>query len=863
MKKELNLICSLLLFSVTVAGQATCKFLNPELPIVERVNDLVRRLTLEEKISQMLNNAPAIDRLGIPAYNWWNECLHGVARSPYPVTSFPQAIAMAATWDTESVHQMAVYASDEGRAIYHDATRKGTPGIFRGLTYWSPNINIFRDPRWGRGQETYGEDPFLTASIGVSFVKGLQGDDPVYLKSSACAKHYAVHSGPEWNRHTYDAKVNNHDLWDTYLPAFKELVVEGKVTGVMCAYNSFFGQPCCGNDLLMIDILRNHWKFGGYVTSDCGAVEDFYNTHKTHQDAATASADAVLHGTDCECGNGAYRALADAVLRGLITEKQIDESLKKLFEIRFRLGMFDPDDRVPYSNIPLSVLECDAHKAHALKMARQSIVLLKNQDQLLPLNKNKIKKIAVVGPNADDKSVLLANYYGYPSHITTALEGIQKKVGNQVEVVYEKGVNLTDDFVFTSAYEDALFCYDGQQGFKADYYQNTQWQGNTGLSRLEKTVDYQWGDGQDVGDGIITRQMSAVWSTVFTPKQTGEVCFELKADDKAELYIDGVKQNKVGNINSYYLLNAEKGKSYPIEIRYVQHADNAEIKFDMGILRKADYKQTAAAVKDADVIIFVGGLSAKVEGEEMGVEIEGFKRGDRTSISIPSVQQNLLRELYATGKPVVFVMMTGSALGLEWESAHLPAILNAWYGGQAGGQAIADVLFGDYNPSGRLPLTFYKSVNDLPDFEDYSMENRTYRYFTGTPVYPFGYGLSYTTFQYSSLKLQPSPDKRSVKVTAKITNTGKMEGEEVAQLYVSNPRDFVTPIRALKGFKRINLKPGESQTVEFVLTSKELSVVDISGKSVPMKGKVQISLGGGQPSTQMIKSKSCVQGDIL
>lgn len=408
-----------------------------------------------------------------------------------------------------------------------------------------------------------------------------------------------------------------------------------------------------------------------------------------------------------------------------------------------------------------------------------------------------------------------------------------------------------------------MFCYDGQQGFKADYYQNTQWQGNPGLSRLEKTVDYQWGDGQDVGDGIITRQMSAVWSTVFTPKQTGEVCFELKADDKAELYIDGVKQNKVGNINSYYLLNAEKGKSYPIEIRYVQHADNAEIKFDMGILRKADYKQTAAAVKDADVIIFVGGLSAKVEGEEMGVEIEGFKRGDRTSISIPSVQQNLLKELYATGKPVVFVMMTGSALGLEWESAHLPAILNAWYGGQAGGQAIADVLFGDYNPSGRLPLTFYKSVNDLPDFEDYSMENRTYRYFTGTPVYPFGYGLSYTTFQYSSLKLQPSPDKRSVKVTAKITNTGKMEGEEVAQLYVSNPRDFVTPIRALKGFKRINLKPGESQTVEFVLTSKELSVVDISGKSVPMKGKVQISLGGGQPSTQMIKSKSCVQGDIL
>lgn len=863
MKRKLSLICSLFLFSVGLAGQTVYKFQNPDLPVEERVNDLVGHLTLEEKISQMMNNAPAIERLGIPAYNWWNECLHGVARSPYPVTSFPQAIAMAATWDTKSVYQMAEYASDEGRAIYHDAVRKGTPGIFRGLTYWSPNINIFRDPRWGRGQETYGEDPYLTAAIGVAFVKGLQGDDPVYLKSSACAKHYAVHSGPEWNRHTYNAEVSNHDLWDTYLPAFRELVVDAKVTGVMCAYNSFFEQPCCGNDLLMMDILRNQWKFDGYVTSDCGAIEDFYNTHNTHEDAAEASADAVLHGTDCECGNGAYRALADAIVRGLITEEQVDVSLKKLFEIRFRLGMFDPDDRVPYSDIPISVLECDAHKAHALKMARQSIVLLKNEKQLLPLDMNKIKKIAVVGPNADDKSVLLANYYGYPSCVTTVLEGIKGKVGDQVEVIYEKGVNLTDDFIFTSAYDDDLFSYDGQQGFKADYYQNTQWKGSPGLSRQEKNVDYQWGDGQEIGSSIITRQMSAVWTTVFKPERTGEICFELKADDMADLYIDGVKQNKVGNINSYYPLNAEKGKSYLMEIHYVQHADNAEIKFDMGTLRKADYRQTASSVKDADVVVFVGGLSAKVEGEEMKVEIDGFKRGDRTSISIPVVQQNLLKELYATGKPVIFILMTGSAVGLEWESEHLPAILNAWYGGQAGGQAIADVLFGDYNPSGRLPLTFYKNVNDLPDFEDYSMKNRTYRYFTGIPVYPFGYGLSYTDFQYNTIKVQPSLDKLSVKVTAEVSNVGKYEGEEVVQLYVSNPRDFVTPIRALKGFRRINLKPGESQMVEFVLTSKELSVVDVAGNFVPMKGEVQISLGGGQPSEETIKNRQCVWKSIM
>lgn len=863
MKKELKLICCLLLCSAAVAGQETCKFRNPDLPVAERVNDLVGRLTLEEKISQMLNNAPAIERLGIPAYNWWNECLHGVARSPYPVTSFPQAIAMAATWDTESVHQMAVYASDEGRAIYHDATRKGTPGIFRGLTYWSPNINIFRDPRWGRGQETYGEDPYLTAALGVAFVKGLQGDDPVYLKSSACAKHYAVHSGPEWNRHTYDAKVDNRDLWDTYLPAFKELVVEGKVTGVMCAYNAFFGQPCCGNDLLMMDILRNQWKFDGYVTSDCGAIEDFYNTHKTHPDAAAASADAVLHGTDCECGSGAYRALADAVLRGLITEKQIDESVKRLFEIRFRLGMFDPDERVPYAKIPLSVLECDAHQAHALKMARQSIVLLKNQDGLLPLRKDKLRKIAVVGPNADEESVLLANYYGYPSQVTTALEGIRKKVGSGVEVIYEKGVSLTDDFIFTSTYDDAVFSYGGRQGFKADYYQNTQWKGTPGFSRRERAVDYQWGDGQEVGEGIITRQMSAVWSTVFTPKQTGEVCFELKADDRADLYIDGVKQRKVGNINAYYLLQAVQGRSYALEVRYVQHADNAEVKLDMGTLRKADYRQTAESVKEADVILFVGGLSAKVEGEEMGVEIDGFKRGDRTSIALPSVQRNLLKELHATGKPVVLVLMTGSALGLEWEDAHLPAILNAWYGGQAGGEALADVLFGDCNPSGRLPLTFYRNTDDLPDFEDYSMENRTYRYFKGTPLYSFGYGLSYTTFRYTALEVQPSEDGETVYVTARVTNTGRRAGEEVAQLYVSNPRDFRTPIRSLKGFRRVHLEPGESQKVEFVLTPKELSVVDVSGQPVPMKGKVTISIGGGQPSGRMLESKWCVQTDWL
>ena len=843
-------------------------FQNPDLPIDQRVNDLVSRLTLEEKIKQIINIAPAIERLDIPAYNWWNEALHGVARSPYPTTSFPQAIGMAATWNAEAVRQMADYTSDEGRAIFHDSSKKGQQDIYRGLTYWSPNINIFRDPRWGRGQETYGEDPFLTGTIGAAFVTGLQGNDPKYLKSSACAKHYAVHSGPEWNRHVYDAKVSNFDLWDTYLPAFKKLVVDANATGVMCAYNAFFGQPCCGSDELLLDILYNQWGFDGYVTSDCGAISDFFRTHKTHADAAEASADAVIHGTDCECeypyGNAVYKALADAVQQGLITTEQIDVSVKRLFKMRFRLGMFDPDDRVPYAKIPVSVLEAPAHKAHALKMAQESIVLLKNENSLLPLDKTKIKKIAVVGPNADERAVLLANYYGMPTEVTTVLTGIKSKAGRNIQVVYEKGVNLTDNLVFKSSYDPSLFTYAGKPGFKAEYYQNMTKEGTPGLTRVEKKVDYRWGEAQELANGIIMRRMSARWTTTFTPKTSGEVCFELRAaDNAAELYIDGIKQTSVGYINSYFLFNTEKGKKYEISIDFKHSVDNTELKFDIGTLKKTNCKEVASSVADADVIIFAGGISARVEGEEMGVEIEGFKQGDRTSLDLPAIQREMLRELQAIGKPVVFVLMTGSAIGLEWESKNIPAIINAWYGGQAAGQAIADVIFGDYNPAGRLPVTFYRSVEDLPDFEEYSMRNRTYRYFTGTPIYPFGYGLSYTTFKYASLEVTPVSGSQSFKVTTMVTNTGNKAGDEVVQLYLANKRDFVTPIRSLKGFKRIHLKPGESQTVEFILNSEEMSVVSPSGNLTPMKGNVIVSVGGSQPSDSAVANQTCVQRNMV
>jgi beta-glucosidase len=686
----------------------------------------------------------------------------------------------------------------------------------------------------------------------------MQGDDPVYLKASACAKHFAVHSGPEWNRHTYNAEVSDFDLWDTYLPAFKELIVDAGVTGVMCAYNAFAGQPCCGSDALMMSILKDQWHFNGYVVSDCGAIGDFYRTHKTHPDAADASADAVLHGTDCECGNS-YQALAEALEKGLITEDIINASLKRLFKIRFQLGMFDPDKRVPYAETSLEVLESPAHKAHALKMAQQSIVLLKNENNLLPLNKQQIKKIAVVGPNADSESVMLANYFGVPSEITTLLEGLRAKVGSEVEVVYEKGVNLTDSWSFASDYKGELFSYEGETGFKADYYGNMRREGTPALTRIEKDLKHTWKDGEVIVDTLVARRMSVVWTSVFTPDETKEVCFELKNEGWTEFLIDGVAQKSVGDLNAYFPLRAEKGKTYNIEVVYRQFGDNGEIALDLGVLRKVDAKEVASSVKDADVIVFAGGISANVEGEEMGVLIDGFKGGDRTAIHLPSVQTELLKELNATGKPVVLVLMTGSAIGLEWESQHIPAILNAWYGGQAGGQAVADVLFGDYNPAGRLPVTFYKNTDDLPDFEDYSMENRTYRYYKGAPIYPFGYGLSYTTFQYTDLVV--SPDAQSVKVT--VSNTGTKDGDEVVQLYLSNQRDFRTPIRSLKGFKRIHLKAGESQTLEFALSREELSVTGVAGELEPMVGEVTVSVGGGQPCPLSLEKQTCLQTKLI
>jgi beta-glucosidase len=850
------------------AGQTQYPFQNMSLSFEQRVNDLVSRLTLEEKVAQMSDVTPAIPRLGVPAYDWWNEVLHGVARTPYHVTSFPQAIAMAATFDTGSIKLMGDYSATEGRAIYEKANREGRAGQrYVGLTYWTPNINIFRDPRWGRGQETYGEDPFLTGMMGKAFVNGLQGDDPKYLKAAGCAKHFAVHSGPEPIRHAFNVNPSKYDLWNTYLPAFKELTTKAKVAGVMCAYNAIEGQPCCGSDLLMTDILRNRWKFTGYVTSDCGALDDFFNYHKTHPDAVAASADALYHGTDVDCGNVVYNTLLKTVQEGKTTEQQIDASLKRLFMIRFRLGMFDPPSMVKYASTPESVLESTEHKAHALKMAQQSIVLLRNDNNTLPLKKT-IKKIAVVGPNADNAIAVLGNYNGNPSKVITALQGIKDKLGNGVEVVYEKGINFTNDTLLQYSDNSNEFSWQGKKGFNAEYFNNKELKGEPIVRRNEDDINHLWQEGQILVDTLKANNFSVRYSTDYTPTRNGEMTFELNADDGYRFLVDGKEVLNAWARNRWgartYKLNTEANKTYKLVLETNQGDGGASVSFHTGHFTKTDFAAVANRIKGADAIVFVGGISPQLEGEEMRVDYAGFSGGDRTTILLPAVQTEFMKALKTTGKPVVFVMMTGSALALPWESQNVPAIVNAWYGGQSAGTAIADVLFGDYNPAGRLPVTFYKSDNDLPSFTDYSMNNRTYRYFKGEPLYGFGYGLSYSSFTYDQLKLAATAVKgKAVPVSVRIRNSGKRDGEEVVQLYVSSQdKNIQAPIKALKGFERVFLKGGESKTVRFDLSPEDLSIIDDDGTPKEYNGRVTISVGGGQPDTKLKTTSNVVKGTI-
>lgn len=839
-----------------------------KLTFEQRVNDLVGRLTLEEKVSQMLNSSPAIARLGIPAYDWWNETLHGIARTPFKTTVYPQAIAMAATFDKNSLATMADYSALEGRAIYNKAIASGTDKLrYVGLTYWTPNINIFRDPRWGRGQETYGEDPYLTAILGEAFVKGLQGDDAKYLKAAACAKHYAVHSGPEPSRHVFNVDVSPYDLWDTYLPAFKKLVVDAKVAGVMCAYNAFRTQPCCASDILMTDILRKQWDFTGYVTSDCWAIDDFYKNHKTHPDAATASADAVFHGTDIDCGTDAYKALVQAVNKGLIPESQIDISVKRLFMIRFRLGMFDPAAMVKYAQTPESVIESPAHQAHALKMARQSIVLLKNENHILPLKKD-LKKIVVLGPNADNPISILGNYNGIPSQLTTVLNGIKGKLGKNTDVVYEQAVNFTNDSIFKYFDVNDQYSFEGKKGFKVEYFNNKEFAGKPEAIAFEKEVKQFWQEGEAVIGTITAKDFTARYTTNFTAKETGSTTFEIDADDAYRLIVNDklvlniFKRRRLGK--QLYTLKTQKDSVYKMVVEYLQEGGKANVSLHAGYFDRIDFNALANSVKDADAVVFVGGISPQLEGEEFPINFKGFKGGDRTSILLPEIQTELMKTLHSKGVPVVFVMMTGSAIATPWESEHIPAIVNVWYGGQSAGTAVADVLFGDYNPAGRLPITFYKSDSDLASINDYTMDNRTYRYFKGKPLYGFGFGLSYTKFKYSKLSLPKNTIKgKDVGLTVTVKNSGKLEGEEVVQLYVTNKNTSIkAPLKSLKGFSRINLKAGESKVVRFTLSPEDLSYINANGETTEFTGKLTISVGGSQPNEAYKSSSSVIEKEI-
>jgi beta-glucosidase len=844
------------------------KFQDTTLSINERVEDLVSRLTIEEKVGQMLNAAPAVERLGIPAYNWWNESLHGIARTPFKVTVYPQAIAMASTFDTKSMHQMAEFTADEGRAVYNESIKAGHRGIYLGLTYWTPNINIFRDPRWGRGQETYGEDPYLTANIGASFVKGLQGTDPVYLKAAACAKHYAVHSGPESSRHEFNADATDYDLWDTYLPAFHKLIVESKVAGVMCAYNAFKGQPCCGSDLLLNNILRNQWKFNGYLTSDCGGIDDFYQKHKTHASAEDAAADAVLHGTDIECGNVTYKSLLGAVQHGKITEKQLDISLRRLFTIRFRLGMFDPPEKDKYGKIGAEMLETPEHKAHALKMAHQSIVLLKNQQNILPLKKT-LKKVAVIGPNADNPISVLGNYNGTPSQISTPYKAIKAKLGKQTEVYYDQGISYTSESYTRNIDLGEMGTIGNQKGFKAEYWQNGTLSGQPAVTRQETDINYIWRDGTFVVGQVSQKNFSARWSTNFTATSDEEITFELAGNKPYKLIIDKEERTLSGEPDGFgpktYTFKAKKGQAHQLVIEYRQTEGRATFNFKSGVAVKADVNTIANSVKDADAIIYIGGISPQLEGEEMRVNQKGFNGGDRTSIDLPKVQTDLLKALQATGKPVIFVMMTGSAIAIPWEADHIPAIVNAWYGGQSAGTALADVLFGDYNPGGRLPVTFYRSNKDLPPFEDYTMKNRTYRYFTGKPLYAFGHGLSYSKFTYSALQVPASiANGKSMTVKVKVSNISKLDGEEVTQLYLThNGLKTRVPLRALKGFQRTFIKAGTTKDLSFVIKPEDLMIITADGEQKFMSGKVTISAGGSQQDKSSALNKETISKTIL
>jgi beta-glucosidase len=861
-----SVACVAILFSVGLAALSSSSlaqqssgdpaYKNPNLSTEERAKDVVSRMTLEEKVSQFGHTADAIPRLGIPEYNWWNEGLHGVARAG-TATVFPQAIGLAATFDEPLIHQVADVISTEFRAKYYATLHAdGSTEWYRGLTVWSPNINIFRDPRWGRGQETYGEDPYLTSRMGIAFITGLQGDDAKYLKTVATAKHFAVHSGPEATRHSVDVSVSRHDMEDTYLPAFRATIMEGKAQSVMCAYNAVNGPPACANSVLLGEHLRSDWGFRGYVVSDCGAVTDVFDGHHFAKTLEEGVTDTFKAGTDLICGAPRTRVQAEreatlkAVRDGLLPESVLDQSLRRLFAARIRLGMFDPASMVPFSKIAPTENDSEAHRQLALKTARESIVLLKNANGFLPL-KSAPTSVAVIGPDADNLDALIGNYAGAPSKPVTIVSGIRARFP-QAKIEYVEGTGLTGP-VTKAVTADALYASETRtrHGLKGDYFSNVGLEGSPVMTRIDATVDFAW------GDTGITRELpnnySVRWTGVLVPPETGEYVLGFTGQDGYRLWLDGNLIGEDWNVHHPATtvtkkLALEKDHPYAVKIEYFQTIRSAEARL-VWSLPGGQTQEAIQAAKNADLVVMVLGLSPRIEGEEMKVNAEGFAGGDRTRLDLPGPQEELLERVAAVNKQLVLVLTNGSALGVNWADQNLPAILEAWYPGEEGGTAVAEALAGGFSPGGRLPVTFYKSVEQLPAFEDYSMAKRTYRYFDGQPLYPFGYGLSYSSFAYKNARVdhKSASANDQVTVSVDVVNSGAMAGDEVVQLYLTHAGMAGAPLRALRGFRRVHLDRRQSKTVTFHLRDRDLSVVDEIGKHRIVPGTINVWVGGGQP----------------
>ena len=854
MMKKIIVMSMLVGLAIGVSAQQKYPWQNPQLPTPERVENLISMLTPEEKVGLMMNKSISVDRLGIPSYNWWSEACHGVRQGGYTV--FPQPIGMAAAFSEKLVYDVFSAVSDEARANWN-RTDHSDPKLFNvpmgviyypgtpELTFWCPNVNIFRDPRWGRGQETCGEDPYMNAVLGVQTVLGMQGNDKRYFKTHACAKHYAVHSGPEPLRHSMNVEPTNRDLWETYLPAFKALVKKADVREVMCAYQRFEGKPCCTSDRLLIDILRNKWGYDGLVVTDCDAINNFFNRgqHETHKDGLSASVDAVLNGTDLECGK-VFMVLTEALQKNLIKESDLDQHLRKTLTGRFELGMFDPADMLPWANLGPEVISCEAFDVLATQAARESMVLLENKGNVLPLSKS-IKTLAVIGPNADDAAMLNGNYGGTPTeaHTHSLLDGIKAALPS-TNIIYHKACELNDEYATIHHLQD----FNDGQGIKVEFWNNRELEGEPAkIEFLTEPFNFStfgaWGFAQGVSRDSLSVRISGQYKSTFT----GEMKYTLMTDNGYILKVNGevVEEAKggmrrgfgFGRKPEYKSFLVEAGKTYDVEIEY-RHGNGqfAMLRGDICERKLADFTDLAKELSVADAIVIIGGISAQMEGEG----------GDKQDIELPKVQQMLVRAMHATGKPVVFVNCSGSAIAFGSVEGQYDALLQAWYAGQGGSKALAEVLFGDYNPGGKLPVTFYRSTDDLPDFLDYSMKNRTYRYYTGQPQYAFGFGLSYTTFALGKARLSKTSMKADGKVTltVPVTNTGKCEGSETVQVYVKALDDPGAPIKALKGFQKLSLAPGETASATITLDGEAFEYYDDTIDELSVRpGRYQILYG--------------------